>query len=414
MGATIHVIGAGLAGLSAALGIDRGRYRVVVHEAARHAGGRCRSYHDAALGRTIDNGNHLLLSGNRAVADYCREIGSLDLLQGPREAAFPFADLATGARWVLRPNAGSVPWWIFVRGRRVPETGWRDYLSLGRLLGAGSQARIGEVMACEGRLYDLLWHPFLVAALNTEPRAASAALAGAVVRETLAKGGRACRPLVATGGLGEAFIDPALALLRQRGADIRFDHRLRRLDFDGMRVAALDFGEDRIALAPGDGVILTVPAPLATLLVPGLTAPTQFRSILNAHFLVEAPPGLPALTGLVNSTAEWLFRFEGRLSVTISAADRFLETPREDLASRIWQEVASVAGLPKDPVPPWRIIKEKRATFAALPEEDAKRPGAETAWRNLILAGDWTQTGLPATIEGALRSGRRAAKLAAA
>ena len=62
-------------------------------------------------------------------------------------------------------------------------------------------------------------------------------------------------------------------------------------------------------------------------------------------------------------------------------------------------------------MPPWQIVRERRATFAATPAEDAKRPGAKTAWRNLFLAGDWTQTGLPATIEGAIRSGNRAADL---
>jgi uncharacterized protein with NAD-binding domain and iron-sulfur cluster len=98
--------------------------------------------------------------------------------------------------------------------------------------------------------------------------------------------------------------------------------------------------------------------------------------------------------------------------VTISAAERFLSTPREDLARAIWGEVQAVAGVDA-PLPAWQIIKEKRATFAATPEQDALRPGARTPWRNLALAGDWTQTGLPATIEGAIRSGATAAALSA-
>jgi hypothetical protein len=107
---------------------------------------------------------------------------------------------------------------------------------------------------------------------------------------------------------------------------------------------------------------------------------------------------------------EWLFVFPNRLSVTISGADRLLDVPREDLAQRIWAEVARIAGV-ADPLPPWQIVRERRATFAALPKEEAKRPPAETAWDNVILAGDWTATGLPATIESAVRSGHRAADL---
>jgi uncharacterized protein with NAD-binding domain and iron-sulfur cluster len=118
------------------------------------------------------------------------------------------------------------------------------------------------------------------------------------------------------------------------------------------------------------------------------------------------------LTGVIGGATEWLFGFPERLSVTISAAERFLATPREELAELIWGEVQTVAGF-EAPLPAWQIIKEKRATFAATPEQDALRPPAKTQWRNLALAGDWTRTGLPATIEGAIRSGVTAAKVLA-
>ncbi|WP_131196576.1 hydroxysqualene dehydroxylase HpnE [Lichenihabitans psoromatis] len=410
---TVHVIGAGLSGLAAALAIEPATRNILVHEAARHAGGRCRSYYDATLKLTIDNGNHLVLSGNQAVQQHVRTIGAEDKLTAPDGAAFDFADLATGERWQVRPNAGPVPWWIFVPSRRVPGTRWYDYLGLASLMRAKGQATIGETMRCEGLLYDRLWHPLLVAALNTEPRASSAVLAGAVIRESLARGGAACRPLIAADGLGEAFIDPALTTLAARGVTVGFDRRLRRIDTADGRVTALDFGDETITLSPGDQVILSVPAPVAALLLPGLRVPTAFRSIANAHFLIEPPAELPGMLGMINSTAEWLFRFPGRLSVTVSDADRLLEMPREDLARLLWLEVAKVTGLPET-LPPWQIIREKRATFAALPEQDALRPGAVTHLTNLFLAGDWTATGLPATIEGSLRSGAVAATAALA
>ena len=137
---------------------------------------------------------------------------------------------------------------------------------------------------------------------------------------------------------------------------------------------------------------------------------TAFRAIVNAHYRLDPPARLAPIIGVVNGTIEWLFAFPDRLSVTISAADRLLDVPREALARQIWEEVAIVAGLPKA-LPPWQIVRERRATFAATPGENAKRPAARTAWSNLVLAGDWTKTGLPATIEGAIRSGNRAADL---
>jgi len=259
-------------------------------------------------------------------------------------------------------------------------------------------------------LYERLWRPFFLAALNTEPGEGSSQLAAAVVRETLAKGGRACRPLVARQGLSAAFIDPALAYLVQRGAKIHFEHRLRAITFAEGRATALDFGAEVLPLDAADTLILAVPPAAAESLVPGLQTPKTTSAIVNAHFNIVPPPDFPPLMGIVNGTIEWLFAFPDRFSVTISGADRLLDVAREDLAERIWAEVAKVTQIEKS-LPPWQIIKEKRATFAATVAENARRPGTGTVYANLLLAGDWTATGLPGTIEGAVRSGHRAAAM---
>ncbi len=408
---TVHIIGAGVAGLSAAVRLVGSGRRVIVHELARYAGGRCRSYFEPALGLTIDNGNHLLLSGNHATLALLKTIGSGDALVGPDKAEFAFADLASKERWLVRPNMGPLPWWIFSRGRRVPGTNAADYLPLARLLVANGHQSVGEVLSCSGTLYQRLVRPLFLAALNTEPPVASAALAGAILRETLARGGRAYRPLIAADGLGAAIIDPATAYLQRHGAEIRFDHQLRGLDVASDHVRGLDFGEDKIDLGEDDAVILAVPAWVAPLLIKDLPAPKKFSAILNVHFKIAPPPGFPRILGVLNATTEWIFAFPDRISITVSAADRFVEAEREPLAREIWGEVAALTGYGGEP-PPWQIVKERKATFAALPDENARRPAASTRWRNLMLAGDWTATGLPATIEGAIRSGARAAALA--
>jgi hydroxysqualene dehydroxylase len=152
MSGTTHIIGAGLAGLSAAVRLASQGRAVVVHEATAFAGGRCRSYHDASVGMTIDNGNHLLLSGNHAALGYLHSVGAEQRLIGPRSAEFSFADLASGARWTLRFNDGPIPFWVFDPKRRVPGTGVLDYLPLAKLLWAPAGKSVGEVIACKGTL----------------------------------------------------------------------------------------------------------------------------------------------------------------------------------------------------------------------------------------------------------------------
>jgi len=408
---TMHIVGAGLAGLSAAVELSRRGKRVVVHELARHAGGRCRSYFEPALGLTIDNGNHLVLSGNESALAFLDVIGGRDLLTMADHAEFTFHDAKAGERWVLRPNDGPVPWWIFSKRRRVPGTRASDYARLGNLLRARASDTVTQTIDGSSEVYRKLLYPVLLAALNCDPKEGSARLAGAVVRGTLAKGGRACRPLFAPQGLGPALVDPAVAFVRNNGGEVRFDDAVRAFEFGEDRVRSIQFGESALSLAPDDQVILAVPGWVARTLVPGLTVPTDYRAIFNLHFKIAPPAGLPKIIGVINGMTEWLFAFDDRLSVTVSAADRFNEMDREPLARQIWSEVAKIARL-NAPLPPWQIVKERRATFAATPEQDALRPATETRWRNLFLAGDWTVTGLPATIEGAIRSGDKAAKLA--
>lgn len=410
MSKTVHIIGAGISGLSAAVRLAAAGYQVRVHEAMQQAGGRCRSYFDAATGLTIDNGNHLLLSGNAAAVDYARSIGTDAGLVGPDSAEFYFADLADGQRWTLSLGNSRLPLWVLDPERRVPGTTVRDYLALAPLVWSPPSRLVGDAIPCEGPLYRKLVAPLLLAALNVDPPEGSAGLAGAVVRKTLLAGGQACRPLIARDGLSAVLVEPAIEKLRAQGAEVLFGHELRRLNMSGDRISALDFGDDVITLGADDKVILAVPPRPAASLLPGLKTPGQFRAIVNAHFNYVPPPGQPALLGVVGGLVEWLFAFPNRLSVTISNGDRLVDMPREQLAREVWQDICKLTGITAN-LPPWQIVRERRATFAATPEQNALRPGAVTSWNNLFLAGDWTDTGLPATIEGSVQSGNRAADL---
>nr|WP_231708205.1 hydroxysqualene dehydroxylase HpnE [Sphingomonas populi] len=406
-----RVIGAGMAGLSAAVELTRAGFAVSISEGAAQAGGRCRSYHDPQLGQMIDNGNHLVLSGNDAVEHFLATIGAGDRLAGPDEAEFVFADRRTGERWSFRPNDGRLPWWIFSKARRVPGTRARDYLRLAGLTSGRAGQTVADRIDTGGLLWERLLEPVLLAALNTAPHGGDATLTAAIINQTLGRGGRAMKPRIAEPTLAAAFVDPATEWLDAQGASLTLGQRLRAIGFEGDRVTTLDFGRGAEAVAPDETVVLAVPPWIAETLVPDLVVPFDFRAIVNAHFAFTPPPGTPSMICVVGGAAEWIFAFPDRLSVTVSGADRLIDADRAELAAAFWADIAAIHNLPPE-LPRWQIVKEKRATFAATPAQERRRPPSRTRWRNLFLAGDWTQTGLPATIEGALRSGATAARLA--
>jgi len=151
--------------------------------------------------------------------------------------------------------------------------------------------------------------------------------------------------------------------------------------------------------------------------LPGLVAPDEFQAILNIHFRYEAdaegPLGQAGFLGMTSGIAEWVFMKPGHISVTVSAANSQVDDAARTIAAGVWLNIVDALGLPaelKASMPPYRVVKERRATFAATAQQELRRPGARTERAgNLALAGDWTATGLPATIEGAIRSGRTAA-----
>ncbi|MFY9288734.1 MAG: hydroxysqualene dehydroxylase HpnE [Alphaproteobacteria bacterium] len=408
----VHIVGAGVAGLSAALQLSLAGADVHLYEATPFAGGRCRSFHDRELDCRIDNGNHLVLSGNVAIHDYLFLSGALDTMGGPGEPIFPFMDLETGERWVSRMSKGIIPWWIFDKKRRVAGTKPSDYLSMLKILMSSKNDTIAQRLDTESVLYRRFWEPMVIGVLNTEAEIASASMLANVCLQSFAAGGRACIPLIPKIGLSESFVDPCLNVLQQNGTTIHYNHRLRGVQVEGVQITRLDFGNGSIEVPPGDWVVLALPAWAIKDILPNLSVPNDFRSIINAHYKVQVPSNPAGFTGLVGGVAEWCFVRDGVASVTLSCAERYEETPVRDMANAIWADLAKLFDLDPAKVPPHRIFKEKYATFTATPEQNARRPlPFDFRWQNLALAGEWTATGLPSTIEGAIRSGIKAAQV---
>jgi phytoene dehydrogenase-like protein len=402
---TIHVVGAGVAGLAAAIALAARGEAVSVHEAAPVAGGRCRALPDGT-----DNGTHALLGANRAALRFLDRIGAGPGWVEPEPEGLPVLDLRDGTarRVALSPLA------------------WRDaalrpagasaaaVLALARMaLSLGRDRPVAQAMAAHPEFHRGFVDPLVVAALNTPSPEASAHRLGAVLRRL--GGAGATRLFVAREGLGPDLVAPALAALERAGGTIRFGARLRRLVTQAGRAAALDFGEEgAIALGPADRVVLALPPWEALRLLPHTAAPQEHAPIVNLHFARTAAETPVRFIGMLDALCQWVLVRPTGVSVTVSAGDAAAREDQASLAPRAWAEILRAArafALPGDwpeAPPPCRVVKERRATPRHVPGRPP-RP-ARMPLANLALAGDWTFPDLPATIEASVLSGEAAAK----
>ena len=330
MAGVLHSSGGGMEGVAADVeGEGSGRH-VIVHEAGRACGGRARSYDDKQLGCRIDNGNHLFLSANKTLFRYLALTGALDTLAGPKAPIFPFVDLEEDARWTLNLSRGRMPWWVFQPHRRVPDMRLPDLRSLYALMQAGPDTTVDDCLL-PGALARRLLEPLAISALNTDCATGSAALMGAVIRQSLSLGGNACIPFHARDGLSETFVDPALAHLRAVRAEVRTQSRMTGIETAQGRVTALHTAEGAIPVDAQDHVIVATPASVTRGLLEnhlhGLVTPTAFESILNLHFRLDTPPqptgsfARCGFIGVIGGIAEWVHLRCSAPSVTVRAAN---------------------------------------------------------------------------------------------
>jgi len=396
-----HIVGAGIAGLSAALAVTREGGEAVLYEASPRPGGRCRTVQPPD-GFAHDNGTHVLFAANWHTVRLLKAVNARDRWIEPERQGLPVYDLRTGA---MR-RIGLSPWSWLRPSRRPIGLGIADLSCMMRLAFPSQDCAVASIIG-DRPIMDSFISPLTMAVLNTPPAIASAKRLAPVLRRLLWP--RAGRLLVARNGLSDDLIQPAVETLQARGVPLLAGQRLRHLVTHGERAIGLSLTDRTVALGPEDQVILALPPYEIGRLLPRLPVPQRFEAILNVHFRL---PGFekPRFSGLLGALSQWVLVRREHVSVTISAADAMMQASTTEIAASVWREIAPVLrelGLAAsaDDLPEAHVVKEKRATIrqAALPlPQPPVRPLA-----NLALAGDWIGT-LPATIESAVMSGEEA------
>lgn len=417
----VAIVGAGYAGLAAAVELTRRAIPVTVFEAARTLGGRARRVE--RFGHALDNGQHILVGAYRETLRLMRLVGidpAQALTRIPLTLVYP-------ARLHLRAPRLPAPLhlaWALATARgvgRAEKLGAMQFMNClkatGFTLGCDmSVAALLDDQGQDGTLRRLVWEPLCVAALNTPPERASARVFLHVLRDTLGARRSASDLLLPNCNLSALFPDAASAFIRARGGEVRSGVPVR--DFaatpPGFVVQGAVFSHVIMAVAPQQlPALIGGSAELEPLREK--VARLDYEPIVTCYLAFDPDVRLPQpMIGMADGVTQWLFDrgqlggAPGLLAAVISAGGR--HQPHRELAERVQAEVAAVIG--RLPRPLWsQVIEEKFATFACTP--DLSRPECKTPVANLYLAGDYVASDYPATLEAAVRSGVRCAALIA-
>ena len=429
----VVVCGGGLAGVAAACEAAGLGAEVTLVERRPFLGGKAFSFTEPGTGREVDNGQHVYLGCCRAYVGLLRLLGTARLTTLQRRLRAPVRD-RDGREGVLAAAPGPAPLNMAPSLAAYPHLGAREKASAARLLLELGRLGPDELAALDGRSFahvlreggqgeraiDRFWDLIVLPTCNDRSERVSAALAAFVFREGFLRTAGGSAIGYARVGLTR-LVDPAARdFLASRGGRV----------LTGRAVAAAGPGEVRLAdgeVLPAEGVVLALPPRRAREVAPGALPedPALGASpIVNVHVWYDRPVMDRPFTAVLESPAQWVFNRtamaggdgpEQHLAVSISGAREEIEVPRGELADRLLAELAHVfPAARRARVLASAVVKEPEATFAASPGSASRRPGAATALPGVALAGTWTDTGWPATMEGAVRSGIRAARVAAA
>jgi hydroxysqualene dehydroxylase len=432
----VLIIGGGFAGLAAGVELGERGYKVTVLERRNHLGGRAYSFTDTKTGDTVDNGQHLFMGCYTNTIDFLKKIDCLDKLKFQDRTQINFLDTESRFTTFDCPPLPA-PFHVLAGLFRLQGLTVGDKLralNLGKVL-RGRAQKNGALTVSEWlktlhqseRIRERFWYPMAIATLNENPEIASSKMMIKVIQEAFGAGRQASRMGISSVGLSELYTDGAKAFIESRGGTIRLLAPVNRLVVSNSNVTAVELKNGEHLEA--DAVISTVPPNNLWEMLDNELRTTEFAyleklpsaPIVSINLWFDRPITDCEFIGLLGTRVQWLFNKDllnpqkkrsNHIALVISAAHDYIAMTRNRLVEMALSELHQlIPESRKAKLLHSTIIKERDATLSHTVASDNLRPKAQTSITNLILAGDWTATGLPATIESAVLSGRTAAAL---
>jgi hydroxysqualene dehydroxylase len=434
----VLIIGGGFAGLAAGVALAQAGKRVCLLEQKPHLGGRARSFHDPTTGSVVDNGQHLFMGCYHSTIHFLTTLGTLDRLHFQPRLAVSFLD-RDGRLSRLDCPDWAAPWHLllgvlrsgsFSFGQKVEVLRLgKDLRNAGRKSAPAADESVTTWLGRRGQSEGLqhnFWDLLCIAAMNEDPRIASAQLFERVLRLALFSSPADSRLGIARVGLSDCYTAAAAAYIKARGGCVQTGRGVKQLLIAEGVCRGVDLGSgEKIEGVP---VIAAVPWHQLAAVLPGdllrtepfFAAALALRPapIISINLWFDAPITDLEFVGLRGTTIQWLFdksrilsADDHYVSLVLSGAHEHVSRSKEELLAIALRELGEMLpAVRKVKLLHALVIKERYATFSPSPEAEPLRPPARTPIRGLFLAGDWTATGLPATIEGAVQSGYTAAR----
>ena len=434
----VLIIGGGFAGLAAGVALAQAGKRVCLLEQKPHLGGRARSFHDPTTGSVVDNGQHLFMGCYHSTIHFLTTLGTLDRLHFQPRLAVPFLD-RDGRLSRLDCPDWAAPWHLllgvlrsgsFSFGQKVEVLRLgKDLRNAGRKSAPAADESVTTWLGRRGQSEGLqhnFWDLLCIAAMNEDPRIASAQLFERVLHLALFSSPADSRLGIARVGLSDCYTAAAAAYIKARGGCVQTGRGVKQLLIAEGVCRGVDLGSgEKIEGVP---VIAAVPWHQLAAVLPGdllrtepfFAAALALRPapIISINLWFDAPITDLEFVGLRGTTIQWLFdksrilsADDHYVSLVLSGAHEHVSRSKEELLAIALRELGEMLpAVRKVKLLHALVIKERYATFSPSPEAEPLRPPARTPIRGLFLAGDWTATGLPATIEGAVQSGYTAAR----